>query len=161
MNQAKAVAIMAALFSLATISNSRRRSCAAAVVRLVEGIPVMIATGVNGTERGACNVCEPEDLSSTYAHVIHAEDNCLRRYNALPIIKSDSDMLFVTDSPCAACFDKIIASNIRQVYYARSYRIQDHLPLAEQHGLTFVEVDLQQVRMSLIEAYQRIDRVIC
>jgi len=161
MNEKKAVAIMAALFGLATISNSRRRSCAAAVVRLVEGVPVMIATGVNGTAPGTENACEPEDLTSTYPHVIHAEDNCLRRYTALGNIRPDLDMLFVTDSPCAACFDKIIASNIRQVYYARSYRIQDHLPLAERHGLVFVEVDLQQVRMNLIEAHQRIDKVIC
>lgn len=161
MNQKKAVAIMIALFGLSTISNSRRRSCAAAIVRVVDSIPVMIATGVNGTEAGTDNVCEPEDLSSTFPHVIHAEDNCLRRYRALGSIRPDLDMLFVTDSPCEFCFQKVIEAGIKTVYYARSYRIQDHLPLAEKYGITFIEVDLQLVRFGLIEAQQRIDRVIC
>lgn len=160
MNQEKAVAIMASLFALATVSRSRRRSCAASVVRLVEGIPVMIATGVNGTVPGTDNACEPEDLSSTFQHVIHAEDNCLRRYAATCEPQS-LDMLFVTDSPCPACFQLILNTGIRRVYYARGYRIQDHLPLADAYGLEFIQVDLQQVRMSLIEAHRRIDHVIC
>ncbi|AQT28517.1 putative cytidine deaminase [Erwinia phage vB_EamM_Yoloswag] len=160
MTETKAIAIMASLFGLATISHSRRRSCAAAVVRLVEGVPVMIATGVNGTAPGTENACEPEDLSSTFSHVIHAEDNCLRRY-ASTCTSQDGDMLFVTDSPCPACFQLVLNTGIRRVYYARGYRIQDHLPLADEHGLEFVQVDLQQVRMALVEAHQRIDRVIC
>lgn len=156
----KLVTVMASMFTLASQSNSRRRSCAAAVVRMIDGIPVIIATGINGTPRGTDNTCEPDTLEYTYPHVVHAEDNCLRHYNQLGN-KQPGDMLVVTDSPCFNCFNLLVESGIRDIVYARSYRIVDHMENAERHGITFHEIPVEDVLETIQESISRIHNVIC
>ena len=87
----------------------------------------VVSMGYNGVGSGephcAGNRCPGRVGGCTLT--IHAEDNALQR---LPEgIEGDLD-LYVTDSPCAHCFEKIVADHrIRRVFFRTPYRITDHL----------------------------------
>ncbi len=146
---------MASLFILAHASNSKRRACAAGIVRWKNGIPTLTATGVNGTESGTSNVCENEDLSMTLPHVVHAEINAIKN-SYLPT--TPKAILICTDSPCEACMESVAAANIRHIVYCRSYRITDHM---RSSGIQFHPIDEDAVKDFIIDSAQRMQEVIC
>jgi deoxycytidylate deaminase len=116
---------LAQAFVLATLSKALRRKTGALVVELRDSVPYIIGSGCNGTQAGADNKCESDDLSMTLPSVIHAEINALRD---LPH-KKGFRILYCTDSPCEHCLAEIvnIDNGIDLVVYGRKYRIEDHL----------------------------------
>lgn len=86
----------------------------------------IISIGYNGVPEGA-----PHCTGVTCPgwggcrETIHAEDNALRY---LPEGTTGILDLYVTDSPCSNCYDKIIADGrIRRIFFGTPYRITDHL----------------------------------
>lgn len=143
--------IMASLFTLASASKSKRRSCACAFVKWRHGIPTIVSSGVNGTPVGTSNECEPQDLSMTYRHVVHAEINAMASAQ-MPLFKSN--VLVCTDSPCPDCLAAIKEkTQIQHVVFARRYRVDNHLT-----GLNFYELDMDLVVAQMQEG---IDRITC
>lgn len=84
----------------------------------------IISIGYNGAPPGAPH-CAGNDCPGKHAcHLtIHAEDNALRY---CPDIDGDFD-LYVTDSPCSGCFEKIRDDGrIKRIFFGTPYRITDH-----------------------------------
>lgn len=115
---------LAAAFSIANISKARRRACGAVLVRTIDGVPTIICSGVNGTPAGQDNLCETHDLSLSAESVIHAEINCVKTVEGF---EDESDVLYVTDSPCEYCLEYLRTTQIRTIFFARCYRLTEHL----------------------------------
>ncbi len=116
---------------------ARRSTC----MRLNVGAVIIkgrsiVSIGYNGAPSGAphCsgNACPGKHVCR---ETIHAEDNALRH---LPPLEPDSPLLdlYVTDSPCVHCFDKIQRTGIiKRIFFATPYRINDHLRGVENIGI--------------------------
>lgn len=94
----------------------------------------IVSIGYNGTPAGECNTCEGTD-GQTLTHVIHAEDNALRKLVNEPETCKDSTM-FVTTAPCFPCAEKIIAASIKHVYYDDIYRNDLGIQHLRNNGVT-------------------------
>ena len=81
----------------------------------------VISIGYNGTPPGEDNCCE-DNYNKTLPHVIHAEDNVLRKLKGN---EAEGASLFVTTAPCIECAKKIIKAKIKDVYYLDIYRSSD------------------------------------
>lgn len=157
MDLGKCLHFAASCYTMAACSKSKRRACGSLLVRVQEnGVPVIVSSGVNGTDAGADNACEPQDLTYTYSHVRHAEDACLNAMSE-PHHFDNSYVLFVTDSPCENCFKLIKERHIKHVVYSRGYRIQDHL----DDSLNLVQVPLEEVEAYIKLSIERMHKVIC
>lgn len=113
---------------------ARRATC----MRLNVGAVIVnqrriVSIGYNGAPEGAphcTGVTCPGWMGCR--ETTHAEDNALRY---CPTDVSDCDM-YVTDSPCATCYDKIVVDGrIGRIFFGTPYRITDHLEnsLFENH----------------------------
>lgn len=85
----------------------------------------IVSIGYNGVASGlphcSGNLCPG---AHGCRETIHAEMNALAQ---LPEGMSGLD-LYVTDSPCAACYDKLVADGrVNRIFFATPYRITDHL----------------------------------
>lgn len=95
---------------------------------LVSGRSI-VSIGYNGSPSG-----EPHCTGAGCAtqsgcnRTIHAEDNALRHVpQGLSIDRGSLD-LYVTDSPCAACYDKIVDDGrVGRIFFGTPYRITGHL----------------------------------
>lgn len=88
----------------------------------------IVSIGYNGVPSGAPH-CAGNDCPGKYycQETIHAEDNALRYLPPWTASGPPLD-LYVTDSPCAACFDKIKDhGGVRRIFFANPYRITNHL----------------------------------
>lgn len=151
------VCFMSMAFTLARESKSKRRKCGSLLVRVdPRGIPFISSTGINGTEPGESNECEPPCLSRTYDHVIHAEMNCLEGAEVGTF--DGNDILFITDSPCSDCLGEINRLGISTVVYCRKYRLSDHLD--EYPDIQFIHVSESEVKAYLSESANTIEEVI-
>lgn len=99
----------------------------------------IVSIGYNGAPSGAPHCAGNDCPGKHHCHeTIHAEDNALRHLPAgLRMVNNqvvDLD-LYVTDSPCAACFNKIKDhGGVRRIFFANPYRINDHL-VSERIGI--------------------------
>lgn len=108
-------------------STAKRSTC----MRLNVGAVIVkdrtpISFGYNGTPPGdphcGGNSC-PGRLSCR--ETVHAEDNALRR---LPPGTQGPLDIYVTDSPCAACYDHLVSDGrFSRLFFGTPYRITDHL----------------------------------
>ena len=134
---------LASAFMLANISKSRRRACAALIVRRETNIaPVIISSGVNGTPVGKENLCEDNLCELSSPEVIHAEVNAFRNMN----IEEDRklDTMYITDSPCPDCLNFLrLNTDIRKIVFSRSYRITDHL--VEEREFTLIHIPEKEI----------------
>ena len=86
----------------------------------------IVSIGYNGVASGlphcSGNVCPG---AHGCRETIHAEMNALDRLS--PDIGGNLD-LYVTDSPCAHCYDKLLSDGrVHRIFFATPYRITDHL----------------------------------
>lgn len=85
----------------------------------------IVSIGYNGAPSGAPH-CSGNDCPGRFhcKETTHAEVNAL---NYLEEVMASLD-LYVTDSPCSACWDVLKADmRIKRVFFATPYRITDHL----------------------------------
>ena len=92
----------------------------------------IVSIGYNGAPSGAPHCLGNSCPGKHHCHeTIHAEDNALRHLP--PILHQETEDsplldLYVTDSPCEACFQKIIDhGGVRRIFFGTPYRINDHL----------------------------------
>jgi dCMP deaminase len=80
----------------------------------------IVSIGYNGSPPGYPH-CAGASCPGRNAckETIHAEENALR-YCPRSVEPQD---IYVTDSPCCDCAKLIIAADVRQVFFARPYRI--------------------------------------
>ena len=136
MNVDKLKTFLAQAFVLASESKATRRKCAALLIRKVEGVYIIISSGVNGTAPGSPNVYEKDNV--TLDSVIHAEVSCLARASEV----RESDILIITDSPCEPCLRVLYNDyGIRNIVYGRHYRICEHLTKEEFSQLNAVHIE--------------------
>lgn len=83
------------------------------------------AYGYNGNYAGGPNECDV-DLQGNCG-CVHSEINALIKAKI-----EETDVIFITDSPCVSCAKCIINSGIKIVYYRRDYRSQDGLNLLKK-----------------------------
>ena len=97
----------------------------------------IVSIGYNGAPSGAPHCSGNDCPGKHHCHeTIHAEHNALRHLPYTePMLWQNRLDLYVTDSPCAACFDKIKDhGGVRRIFFANPYRINDHL-VSEKIGI--------------------------
>lgn len=151
---------LSAAFMLANVSKSRRRACAALIVRREPNIPpVIISSGVNGTPVGKENLCEDTLCTLSSPEVVHAEVNAFRNMN----IEEDRklDTMYITDSPCPDCLNFLRwNTDIRTIVFSRSYRITDHL-LEVEREFTLIHIPEKEVVDYINASEKRMTQTIC
>ena len=74
----------------------------------------ILSTGYNGPIKGADDEKIPLERPAKYAHMLHAEENCLLAYNG-----SNQDLegasMYVTGAPCHKCLRMILQKGIRNI----------------------------------------------
>jgi dCMP deaminase len=118
-------------------SISRRSTCS----RLQVGCVItsidfrkVIAWGYNGGASGLENECMSAE-PGLCGH-IHAEANAIINCD---VPRSTEKRVFVTDLPCSMCSKMLInLGGVREVVYARDYRIKDGLELLKRAGISAV-----------------------
>lgn len=103
---------------------------------LVQGRRI-VSIGYNGVPSGAPH-CSGNDCPGKHhcRETTHAEMNALLHLSPGLATRNgvieDLD-LYVTDSPCADCFDKIVTGGlVKRVFFGTPYRITDHLEQESQ-----------------------------
>jgi dCMP deaminase len=106
---------------------SRRSTCMRLNVGavIVQGRTI-VSIGYNGTPAGLPH-CQGNSCRGRHrcSETVHAEDNALRH---LPLGVEGPLDLYVTDSPCPACYDLLLRdSRVKRLFFQTPYRITDHL----------------------------------
>lgn len=86
----------------------------------------IVSIGYNGVPSGAPHCAGNQCPGKHFCELtIHAEENALIH---LPVgIRGPLD-LYVTDSPCAHCYDKLMRDGrVGRIFFQTAYRITDHL----------------------------------
>lgn len=91
----------------------------------------IVSIGYNGAPTGEPH-CTQEtcNAQTSCQRTIHAEDNALRHLPGDIEWRDNVNALdmYVTDSPCAHCFDKIGQTGLfGRIFFGTPYRINDHL----------------------------------
>lgn len=92
---------------------------------LVSGRSI-VSIGYNGVPAGQDH-CSGNDCPGKFKceRTVHAEENALLHLPRSTIAPLD---LYVTDSPCKACWDWIIEDGrVNRIFFGTPYRITDHL----------------------------------
>ena len=76
----------------------------------------VLSTGYNGPIRGADDFKIPLYRPAKYAHLLHAEENCLLAYNGGSQDLIGSTM-YVTGRPCHKCLRMILQKGIGNIVY--------------------------------------------
>lgn len=98
-----------------------------------------VSWGYNGTPPGAehCagNMCPGKDGCHL---TIHAEDNALRFVpQSVQLLHKD---MYVTDSPCLDCAQKILKARVYRLFFATPYRDTAPLELLHINGIEVYQV---------------------
>lgn len=74
----------------------------------------ILSTGYNGPIKGVNDAIIPLERPAKYAHLIHAEENCLLAYNGS---KQDLDgaTMYVTGTPCHKCLRMTLQKGILKI----------------------------------------------
>jgi len=117
----------------ALTSYAKRLQVGAVIVNQLTDQPV--SAGWNGMPPGEPNICEhlvDGELVSK-DNVVHAEINAMSKIP--PKVPRDFLTLFCTDSPCPVCAQQIVSSGIRQVIFARRYRLDEGIIILLKGGI--------------------------
>lgn len=117
----------------AETSYAVRLQVGAVIVNQLTDQPV--SAGWNGMPPGEPNICEHEVDGQLVSkdNVVHAEINALSK---IPVsIPRNFLTLFVTDSPCPVCAQRIVESGIRQVIFTRRYRLDEGINILLKAGI--------------------------
>ena len=93
----------------------------------------IISIGYNGTPPGTDNQCEDSN-NRTFDHVIHAEDNAIRKLEQSPET-GDGASVFVTTAPCRACADLLLNAKVREVFYNITYKNELGIKHLQDNGV--------------------------
>ena len=123
----------------ATRSTCPRKHVGAVIVR----DRAILSTGYNGSVRGAPHCDEVGCLMENdhCVRTVHAEANAIIQA-ARHGVRLDGAAIYVTASPCFACFKLIANAGIRAVYFGELYRDQRVLEFAAAAGIAMVELGL-------------------
>lgn len=104
-----------------------------------------IAIGYNGTPAGEDNVCEitTETGLVTKPHVIHAEDNALRKLTSCTESAAGSYM-FLTHAPCELCAERIRDAGVVRVYYGSDYQSTKGLDKLRHYNIDVEKVHIKE-----------------
>lgn len=135
------------MYAAALRSKVTRKKMGSIIVGHLHGkVWHILSDGCNGVASGHEHVFENEGV--TLPHVIHAEDNAMKKLDVWKSLGSDDSLskfssvvLFVMSSPCPACAKKIIESNsITDVVYMDGYRDQSGLDLLEKYNINCYQI---------------------
>jgi dCMP deaminase len=120
---------------VATRSTCDRKNIGAVIVR----DKTILSTGYNGSLRGAphCDEAGHDMENGHCVRTVHAEANAVAQA-AKNGVALDGGEIYVTASPCLACFKLIANCGIRTVFYKEFYRDQRITSYAAQSGITLV-----------------------
>jgi dCMP deaminase len=91
----------------------------------------VLAVGYNGNATGLPNSCDRDEPGN--CGCLHSEENAVINCDSP---RSVEKFAFVTHLPCVGCAKRLInLGNVRKIYYAQEYRIQDSLALFKQVGI--------------------------
>lgn len=95
-----------------------------------------IVTGYNGAPAGMIHCDHFLDLRETEGCqiAVHAEANAIA-YAARQGLAVDGASLYCTHEPCYKCSQLIINAGIKEVYYAKPYRLHDGVALLRAAGI--------------------------
>lgn len=109
-----------------------------------------VSLGYNGTPAGHAH-CGPEcNQDNPCTKTRHAESNAIewatrdKRKPSTSWCGSEGATMYVTDTPCILCAQKILNAGIKRVVFDREYRDNAGLLFLESNG---VEVDQCHVRL--------------
>jgi dCMP deaminase len=128
---------MKAAYIYAELSSCKRRKVGCVIVKHNS----IIAIGYNGTPSGEDNCCEDTTTGLTKPHVIHAEDNALRKLTN----SSESGagaVMFITTAPCIFCASRIVDAGIKHVFYDDLYRSADGVAYLQGRGITVDQISI-------------------
>lgn len=109
-------------------SHDPRNKVAALVV--TEDNSTVLGLGYNGDARGGKNV--PDSMEPGMSGFVHAEANCLLKFNFGDHRKKK---MYVTLSPCPVCARMIINAYIDEVVYDEEYRDTAGLDILKEAGV--------------------------
>lgn len=117
----------------ADTSYAKRLQVGAVIVNQLTDQPV--SAGWNGMPPGVPNICEDEvdGVMVSKDNVVHAEINALK--NIPKKLPHQFLTIFVTDSPCPVCAQKIVESGIKQVIFSRRYRLDGGISILLHEGV--------------------------
>jgi dCMP deaminase len=83
---------------------------------LVSSNKHILSTGYNGPIKGSLDEMVPLDRPNKYAHLLHAEENCLLAHNscAQDLVEST---IYITGAPCHKCLRMIIQKGVTNIVY--------------------------------------------
>jgi dCMP deaminase len=85
----------------------------------------VLSTGYNGPIRGSDDDMIPLERPAKYAHMIHAEENCILAFDGgRPDL--DGATIYVTGAPCHKCLRMIIQKGIYNIVYANGNKTVMH-----------------------------------
>jgi dCMP deaminase len=125
---------------VATRSTCDRKHIGAVIVR----DKTILSTGYNGSLRGATHCDEVgHDMENGHCvRTVHAEANAVAQ-SARNGVMIDNSEIYITASPCLACFKLIANSGIRVVYYKEFYRDERINRYAKEAGIRLVYMGKQ------------------
>lgn len=122
---------MSLAFLMAKRSSCRRLSVGAIITS--EDHRQVLAVGYNGNYSGGPNGCDSDEPGA--CGCIHAEANAIINCTAP---RSQKKIAYLTDSPCLACTKMLVnLGGVEQVFYAREYRISEHLRILSESGIGY------------------------
>lgn len=93
-----------------------------------------VSLGYNGAPSGLSHCDSSCNEVSPCRNTIHAEENAIRWARAFGTDPRGATM-YITDSPCNACSERIIDAGIKRVVFDRMYRDQRPLIKLNDHGV--------------------------
>lgn len=122
---------------VATRATCDRRHVGAVIVRDRN----ILASGYNGAPRGLphCDDAGHEMVDGHCVRAVHAEANAIIQA-ARHGVKIDGATIYITDSPCYACFKLLVNAGIVRIVFATSYPDPRGLALAAAVGIEVVSL---------------------
>jgi len=122
---------------VATRSTCSRKHIGAVIVR----DKTILSTGYNGSLRGAphCDEIGHDMENGHCVRTVHAEANAIAQAAKNGVAIEDSE-IYVTASPCLACFKLAANAGIRTVYFKEFYRDQRITEYARQADVRLVHM---------------------
>lgn len=104
----------------------------------------ILSTGYNGSIRGLAHCDEAGHLMEEghCVRTVHAEANAIAQA-ARNGVRIDGAAVYVTASPCWACFKLIANSGIVRICYGEFYRDNRIFEFAKEAGIALVHVPLE------------------
>lgn len=78
----------------------------------------ILSTGYNGPIKGVDDSKIPLERPAKYAHLLHAEENCLLAYNG-SFQDLEEATMYVTGAPCHKCLRMIIQKGVHNIVYSK------------------------------------------